>query len=136
MAINRDGTSSFDVVESLRPAVHTATDGQEVDLRGCDSAMIACSTGAIAGTANAATLIKLQESDTSGSGYTDVAAADVIGTQPTTLTANTIYQFAYIGDQRYIRVVIANGGATSVAASGVVVKGHLDYEPADYSVSS
>lgn len=136
MAINRDGTSSVEVVESLRPAVHTDTNGQEVDLRGCDSAMIACTTGAIGGTADADTLIKIQETDTTGASYTDVAAADVIGTQPTTLTANTIYQFAYIGDKRYLRIVIANGGATNVAAAGVVVKGHLDNEPAGYSVAT
>lgn len=136
MAINRDGTSCVEVVESLRPAVHTDTNGQAVDLRGCDSAMIACTTGAIGGTADADTLIKIEESDASGSGYAAVDAGDVIGTQPTTLTANTIYQLAYIGSKRYIRIVIANGGATNVAAAGVVVKGHLDNEPAGYSVSS
>ncbi len=134
--MNRDGTNNVEVVESVRPAVHTDTDGEAVDLQGADAALIACSVGAIAGTANASTLIKLQESDASGSGYTDVAAADIIGTQPTTLTANTIYQFAYLGSKRYVRAVVADGGATSVAASCVVVKSYLSRAPAGYSESS
>jgi len=134
--MNRDGTSDVNVVESLRPALHDATDGQAVDLQGCDGALIACTTGAIDGTANAATLIKIQESDASGSGYDDVADADLIGTEPTTLTANTIYQLAYIGSKRYIRIVIASGGATSVAASGVVARRFLAQEPAGFSVAS
>lgn len=136
MAINRDGSSGVEVIESLRPAVHTATNGQEVDLRGADSVLIACTTGAITGSANAATLIKIQDTDTAGSGHADVSAANVIGTMPTTLTANTIYQFAYKGGKRYLRIVIANGGATNVAASGVVIKGGLHREPAGYSVAT
>jgi hypothetical protein len=55
---------------------------------------------------------KLQESDVSGSGFTDVVAADQIGTLAA-LAANTVQQVSYIGAKRYVRVVVTVSGATT-----------------------
>lgn len=133
--MNRDLNASIEQAESIRPQVAAgAVNGQEVDLRNADSAAILVSVGAITGAAGNSTVI-LEESDTSGSGYTAVNASDILGTQPT-LAADTAYKFGYIGGKRYIRAVFALGGETNVAVCAVVAKGHLAKEPADYSVAS
>lgn len=132
----RDLNSCIDAVESLRPAVHTAdTNGESVDLRGADSAAIVVTVGAITGTADDASII-LEESDASGSGFAAVADADILGSEPTALDPNTAHQFGYIGTKRYIRVVFDLGTETNVAASGMVIRGHLHREPEGYNVAS
>jgi hypothetical protein len=134
--MNRDLTSCIDAAESLRPAVHDAdVDGQTVDLLGADSAAIVVTVGAITGTADDSAIV-LEESDASGSGFTAVADADILGSEPTALEPNTAYQFGYIGNKRYIRVTFAIGGETDVTASGMVLRGHLSQEPAGYSTAS
>lgn len=134
--MNRDLTSCIDAAESLRPAVYTAdADGQTVDLLGADSAAIVVTVGAITGTADDAEII-LEESDAAGSGFAAVADVDILGAEPTALEPTTAYQFGYIGNKRYIRVTFALGGETNVAASGMVLRGHLSQEPAGYSTAS
>lgn len=134
--MNRDLNSCIDAVESLRPAVHTGdVDGESVDLRGADSAAIVVTVGAITGTNDDSSII-LEESDESAANFTAVADADLLGSEPTALEPNTAYQFGYIGTKRYIRVVFDLGTETNVAASGMVIRGHLSREPEGYSVAS
>jgi hypothetical protein len=132
--MNRDLTNNIEVVESIRPQVATAgVDGETVDLRGGDSVAFSVSVGAITGTGGDAT-VTLEESS-NGSDWTDVADADILGTEPT-LAADTAYQFGYIGGERYVRPVFGLGTETNVAVSVTATKGHLDNAPADYSVES
>jgi len=120
----RDLTNTLNVNESIRPAVMTvATDGQGVDLRGADSAIIAVTVGAIVGAAGDASITLEESAD--GTTYTDVATADILGTEPTALAANTAYQFGYRGDARYVRATFDPGAETSVAAAAVITRGHL-----------
>lgn len=131
----RDINSNLDAQESLRPAVRTAdADGESVDLRGADGALIAISVGAITGTVNATTAFVLEESD-DDSVFTDVADADILGEEPTGtgITANTAFQFGYIGEKRYIRVSSVKGGETNLAASAMIVRGYLHKAPSDQS---
>lgn len=124
----RDMNSNLDVNESIRPQVATgAVDGQGVDLRGADSATIGVSIGAITGTAGDAA-VTLEESD-DGTTYTDVADADIIGSEPTALAANTAYQFGYIGEKRYVRATFALGGETNVAVAAMITRGNLHLAP-------
>ena len=129
----RDINSNLDAQESLRPAVRTAdADGESVDLRGADGAVVVVSVGAITGSVNATTAFVLEESD-DGTTFTDVADADIQGEEPTgtAITANTAFQFGYIGDARYIRVSSVKGGETNLAASAMVVRGYLHKAPSD-----
>lgn len=127
----RDSNSNLAALESIRPQVATgAVNGETVDLRGYDSATIAVSIGAITGTAGDAT-VTLEESD-DGTTFSDVADADILGTEPT-LAANNDYQFGYIGGSRYVRAVFALGGETNVAVSAMVVAGHAHKAPTDES---
>lgn len=130
----RDATSNLVNEESIRPQVATAgVNGETVDLRGCDAAMVAVSIGAITGSGGDAT-VTLEESD-NGSDWTDVADGDIQGTEPT-LAANTAYQFGYIGNERYVRAVFALGTETNVAVSATVIKKYLHRAPEGYSVES
>lgn len=133
----RDITSNLAAEPSLAPAVRTATtNGAGVDLRGSDSAMVVVNTGAYT---DGSHVVTLQESD-DNSTFTDVADADIQGTEPTINAAgdaNSVFQFGYIGTSRYVRVISTVTGATSGAAyAGSVVRGHLHQAPESYSVAS
>lgn len=127
----RDINSILDAQQSIRPAVLTAnTDGQSVDLRGSDGALVAITIGAVTGSPNATTAVTLEESD-NGSSWTDVADADILGEEPVTFAANTAYQFGYKGTARYIRVTYTKGGETNAAIAAMVVRGYLAIAPTE-----
>lgn len=118
-------------VQALAPAVVTASGaGAAIALAGFDSALFAVNTGAIVGAGDFS--VKLQESDTTTEGdFTDVAAADRLGTLPTTLVANTAYRIGYIGSNRkkYVRLVVTKAGGTSIALGAVAILGHPAIAP-------
>ena len=118
-------------VTVIAPAVKAAAEnGAAIDLSGFDSALIVINTGAVAGSGDFG--LKLQESDTTTSGdFTDVAAADQLGTIPATLAADSTYRVGYIGSKRkrYIRAVVTKAGGTSIALSASAVLGHPAIAP-------
>lgn len=96
------------LAQTLVPAARTATaTGSAVDLAGFDAAAVVVSVGAVT---DGSFSIEVQESDASGSGYTAVANADLDGTEPATLTANTVTVLGYHGIKRYIRAVATDAG--------------------------
>lgn len=117
------------VVTSLVPAVQSATlKGSAVDLRGFRSALLVVNTGAIV--SDGLYDIKLQESPTTDDGdFTDVVAADLLGTLPASLAASSVYRQGYIGKMRYIRAVITKQSGTSIAAGAVAVLGNPAVSP-------
>ncbi|MFD1744055.1 hypothetical protein ACFSE1_01140 [Rhizobium helianthi] len=125
----RDLSHNLGVVQALAPQVLSATDtSAAIDLIGFDSAAVVISTGAIVSSGNFTA--KLQESDTTTSGdFSDVAAADLIGTLPTALAASSVYKQGYVGNRRYIRLVTTKNSGTSIAVGAVVVKGHAASRP-------
>jgi hypothetical protein len=120
----REIYSEVGLVQSLAPVVLSATDtGAAIDLSGYDSALVVVSTGAIVGSGDFTS--KLQESDTTTSGdFTDVAAANLVGTFPASLAAASVVKVAYSGTKRYIRVVTTKNSGTSIAAGVNVLRGH------------
>lgn len=120
----KDIHSGLAMVSALAPAVLTATNtGAALDLQGFNAALFIVTTGAIAGDGDFTT--KIQESDATTSGdFTDVAAADLIGTIPDTLAANTTYKLGYVGAKRYVRQVTTLNSGTSIAAGIVLAKGY------------
>ncbi|QIX20216.1 hypothetical protein [Agrobacterium pusense] len=120
----KDLYHGLNAVQAIAPAVAAAAaDGAAVDLIDHDAALFVINTGAIAGAGDFA--VKLQESDASGSGFTDVAAADQLGTLPATLAANTAYRVGYIGSKRkrFVRLSVTKAGGTSIALGAVAVLG-------------
>jgi hypothetical protein len=118
-------------VQALAPAVVTAAvNGAAIDLKGFDSALFVINTGATAGSGDFG--VKLQESDTPTDGdFTDVAAADRLGTVPATLVASTVYRLGYIGSKRkrYVRLAVTKAGGTSIALGAAALLGHPNLAP-------
>ena len=107
----RDLHNNLKLQEVLAPAAPGVTDEPtaEIDMQGFDAAEFAVgSVAAAAGT------VKLQESDTSGSGYTDCAANDVLGTQGAALSNGGLTKLGYVGSKRYVIALV------SVTVDGVV----------------
>jgi hypothetical protein len=125
----RDLARNLAVRESVRPSIATSTvTGEIVDTRDFESAMVAITVGAVAGSGNQTP--KLQHSDTTtGGDFTDVTAADLQGSFPSVLAQNTVYKVGYVGPKRYLRVVITHNSGTSVAHSAVIVLGNAAQRP-------
>lgn len=124
----RDLASNIAVVTALSPAVQAATvNGVAVDTKGFGSVAFVLSTGAIVSAGDFGA--KLQESDVSGSGYTDVDPADLVGTFEATATADAAEKVSYIGHKRYARLVLTKAGGTSIAAGAVAILGHAASRP-------
>ena len=124
----RDIANNLGIVQAVAPAVLSASDTSPgIDLLGFNSAMVVINTGAIVSSGDFTP--KLQESDAAGSGYTDVAAGDLVGTFPASLAADSVVKVGYIGNKRYLRTVLTKNGGTSIAAGAVVVKGRAADRP-------
>lgn len=123
----RDLYNNVSVVSSVVPAVLTATaTGTGIDGRGFQSVTYVINTGAIAGSGNFTP--KIQESDDNSS-FTDIAAADMLGSFPAALSASTAIRVGYKGNKRYTRAVLTLNSGTSIAAGAVAVLGHAELAP-------
>lgn len=106
----------------LVPQTLTATTlTSAVDLKDVDSAGFLVVTGAMAfDTSNYLTL-NIQESDSSGSGFADAAAADLYSSNNVVLDeagdASKSHFLGYRGSKRYIKLNIVETGTVSVPMS-------------------
>jgi len=125
----RDNANNIAPVQVVAPAVLSGNNtSAAIDLAGFESATVVINTGAIVGDGDFTA--KLQESDETGGGtFTDVDAADLIGTFPAALEANSVVKVGYKGHRRYVRTVITKNSGTSIAAGAVLVKGHAHTRP-------
>lgn len=139
----RDLSNNISPAVSLAAAVRTAAgNGTGVDLQGYESATVLVDVGAEGDTLSGSVYfeISLEESD-DDSTYTDVAQAGIIdgtiaaggiflkldgtaGGNPD--TAGGIFRVGYVGNSRYIRVVIAKTGTHSngTPIGAMVVRGN------------
>jgi hypothetical protein len=117
-----DLVSHIDPAVTLAPAAKTASaNGTGVDLAGYDSVMVEINAGAWT---DGSHVFEVQESDSSGSGYTAVADDYLSGTEPTVSsggTASQIYKIGYKGIKRYLRVITTVTGTTTGAVYGASV---------------
>ena len=109
------------------PAINSASqsaaaDGIEIDRKGSQALMFIVNTGAITSAGDFG--VKVEESDTSGSGYTDADADDVISGAPASLAATSAYQVEYIGKKRFVRLSLTKAGGTSIQAGAIALIGH------------
>lgn len=124
----RDLAQNIGAVPALVPAVQSANaNGLAVDTKGFNRVAFVVTTGAIASAGDFSA--KLQESDASGSGYADVAAGQFTTNAPATLAADSAYRLGYLGDKRYVRVVLTKAGGTSIAAGVVAILGDPQHAP-------
>ena len=138
----KDLSNNIVPVVSIINAVKTAAgNGTGVDLQGYESATVLVDVGAEGDTLSSSVYfeVSLEESD-DDSTYTDVTQADIIdgtiasggiflkldgtaGGNPD--TAGGIFRVGYVGNKRYIRVVLAKTGthSTGTPIGAMVVKG-------------
>ena len=118
----RDMSHNIGPVLSLSPAARTASaNGTAVDLLGFGEAAVLVTIGTWTDGTHTP---KLQESDNGNSGWTDVAAGDLIGGFSVVNSAgggNAVQRVSYIGNKRYIRAVLTVASATNGAFAGVLV---------------
>ena len=119
--MNRDLVNNIAEAQSVVVVAGTSGTGTyagtAVDLQGFDSAEVV----GLLGAAGAGT-IKIQECATSGGTYTDVAAAEVEGTQGTALVQNGAVSLGYKGQLRYIKAHITV--TIDGVIGGLVIKGN------------
>jgi hypothetical protein len=103
-------------------ASDTTTVGNEIDLAGYESATVILFCGAVA--AGDVTLL-VQDSDTSGSGFVDVADDFLIGSEVDTniAAANGIARIGYVGKKRYLKVSAVTANSANLTAGAVAVLG-------------
>lgn len=119
--MRNDIKNHISVAQTLVPAARTATaTGSAVDLAGFDAVAVVVNVGAVT---DGSFSIEVQESDASGSGFAAVASADLDGTEPATLTANTQTVIGYHGIKRYLRAVATDAGSGDAAFAVTVVRG-------------
>lgn len=129
-----DLKNNISLVQALAPVVCTADKtATGIDLAGFKTAVVVLNMGVIT---DGTWALEVQESDAASSGFAAVAAADLIGTEPTGLTTgagsggSTVYTIGYKGSKRYIRTVLSQSAAGTGALAGIVViKGNPDHTP-------
>lgn len=116
----RDLYSNIGLAVALIPAVQAAAaNGATIDLLGNNRVAFAVNTGAIASAGDFG--VKLQESDTGTSGWTDVAAEQAQTNAPATLAADSAYRLGYLGYKRFVRLALTKAGGTSIIAGAAAI---------------
>lgn len=126
----KDIFNNVSMFQSLAPAARTngTVDGAATDRQFSDSLMAIIDFGLWT---DGVHTIKLQHSDDNVT-FEDVPAAELQGTSPVVVDANTednmIYKIGYLGIKRYVRATTTVSGATTGAIYGVVLeKSHLRF---------
>ncbi len=123
--------SSVDLKNNIKQAVafniqtissDTTTAGTEIDTTGFESATIIFQAGVV--TAGDATLL-VQESDTSGGTFTDVADADLIGLEASTKldTSNSVTRIGVLNSKPIIKVSVVSANSANLIVSAIAVLG-------------
>lgn len=125
----RDIHNSVRFAGSLANTAATgALDGTTVDLAGAEAAEVILTAGTIGGTSSPSVTIQIQESDQPSSGFTEVAAGDLLGGagQVVITAANDaeIHTRGYVGNKRYLRAAVTavSGTSPTLPLSAVVMQ--------------
>lgn len=114
MSWRKDFNKEVACIASFVPLLRTSTiTGTGVDLQNFQATCIVIAAGAITDGTHTPTI---EESDSSGSGFSAVAAADLSGTL-VAITANSVQEVGYLGSKRYIRVVSTVTGSPSTGGT-------------------
>lgn len=138
----KDLFHNFLPVKSIDPIVGKTTSngtGVGADLVGFEGALMLAHVGQSGDTLSGSVYmtVKFQESDVLGSGYVDIAAADLIGgANAVAIDAaaedEVIVQRSYIGAKQFVRVLIEFTGThtNGTPISAVIIKGFPRHAPA------
>lgn len=129
--MNKDLYNNLDIDVTIKAQFvnsNTTLTGTGVDLRGFEGACVIVQSGTMAGSSSANIhTFELQESDSSGTGFTAVSDSDMIpssgGEAALALNGGTdevVKKLGYIGTKRYIRVVDTTTAFTTAGGSVAV----------------
>ena len=106
----------------------TTTAGNEIDLAGYESATIAFQAGVV--TAGDATLL-IQESDTSGGTFTDVADTDLIGLESATKldASNGVSKIGVLSKKQYLKVSVVSANSANLTVGAQIILGNARHNP-------
>lgn len=112
---------------------NTAIVSQVADTLGYESVEFVVLTGSLAD-ADATFTVLVEESDSSGSGYTAVADSDLLGLETqasfTFADDDKVFKIGYVGVKRYVRVTITPANNTGNACiAGVWLLSHPALKP-------
>lgn len=124
----KDLHSKIKVVSAITPAAvgttgsANGTTSAKIDRRGYESVEFVFQSGTSATVADTITPV-IYESDATGSGFTSVADADLIGSEAArTLTAAFSNSIGYRGNKRYLKIQLyGTGTATAVVAASAIL---------------
>lgn len=133
-----DQIKELQIVSSIDAALVAAagtTTGDPVDCSGFRSATAFLSVGTVT---DGTHVITLQESDASGSGFADVATADLVGgAQFVAPVSDTDQAIGYQGSKRYLKVKdVVTGGATGAQLAAVIILGRPRSKPTTATLAS
>lgn len=122
----RDMKSEIDFATSIAPAAITATaTGTGINCAGYNAVTVLLNVGTVTDGTHTP---KLQEAD-ADTGYTDVAAADLIGAFVAIVTV-TNQRVGYKGTKKWLRVVSTVASATTGGVYGaMLLRGHALKQP-------
>ena len=118
----KDFKNNVKVVPSILPvAATTDVTGVAVALAGYESCVVTltATTASVGGT------FKLTECATSGGTYTDVAAADIIGTQDVAVVEDGTVSLGYIGNLGFIKAVFTHSANGVISADAILGCPHV-----------
>jgi hypothetical protein len=113
----------------------TPVNGNEIDRRGFGSLTFAVGTGTITAKGTSNITFEIQETNTSGSGYTAVADDDLIGLESVLTVDNNADDniiegtIGYIGTKRYVRIVATGSSDSNGVVFATAILGSPDLAP-------
>jgi len=120
--MQKDLKNNIKVVPSILPVAATGdATGVAVAVAGYES----CAVALTATTASVGGTFKLTECATSGGAYTDVAAADIIGTQGVAVVEDGTVTLGYIGNLGFIKAVFTHSADGVISADAILGNPHI-----------
>lgn len=127
--MRQDIANHVSVAQTITPGAFTSTQtGSGVDLANFDAAAVVIDVGAVS---DGAFSFEVQHAEDDGTGSPDtweaVADDDLDGSEPGSISANTVTTIGYHGIRRHLRVVATDGGTgdASFGASVLRAKGRV-----------
>jgi len=129
----KDLHNNIKIVSSLDPIAAPATATYTIDLVNWNSAEIVIALGVDAGLSGSNYLVFTLQDSADNSTYANVETADMLGVTVTsaiiltinsTTLDNLVYNFGYVGGQRYLQLTCTKTGTVTMPMAILVVKSH------------